>query len=382
MVTKLGRCAALFAALGVMGCATIVGLDDDYQHGGGTFGGGSGGGPGSGGTTSTAAGGGGAMGCVPIVAPGSPGGADDGGNVDFVTALRKIDLDETKSDVTIGLDLDGLCTCQDGGATSCKPLIEKVCDGPGGIDNSLGLIFAKVHEISVGVITSAQISNAADKGSWTSLLRVRGYNGKPDDAKVEALMYTTQGVNAGMPAPKWDGMDAWPIDKASLKSPPNVDSAVTVSTDAYVTNGVLVVHLPKQRLRIRSTLFKMDLELVNVVIQATLKPAVGGYSLTDGVTAGEWSLANAFKDIASIRYAGDTKLCTDDNDFVTVKSVVCANPDLRVDGSGNGSEACDALSFGATFSADPAQLGPIVPDEGPPDNPCAANKDPSTDTCD
>ncbi len=109
-----------------------------------------------------------------------------------------------------------------------------------------------------------------------------------------------------------------------------------------------------------------------------LDPASGSYKLTNGVFGGKWALASAFPGLSSLRYAGGSKLCTDDTNYVGVKGALCGNADLRADGVDG---LCDTLSFGANFTADPAQLGPVVPAAGPPADPCAIDKDPKTDTC-
>lgn len=370
-------CAAVLAALGTTSCAALVGLDQPYTETG-SGGAGAAGGSGGSGAGSQSGGSGGTSGCVTAGVPDPPAVADDGGDIDFVTALRTINLDEKASDVTLGLDLDGLCTCEANAPPSCTPLVELVCDGPGGIDNAVGILFAGVYDLSSGAITSGQISAAANKGQWTNLMRVRGYNGEPDDAKVEVMLYMTQGVSAGMPEPLWDGNDAWPVDDTSLASAPDLDSAMIQSDDAYVSGGVLVARIANERIRIRSTFMKMDLDLVDVTVRANLEGSAAGYKLTDGVVAGRWPLTSAFPNLASIRYIGDQKLCTGDSDYVAVKLTICGNADLRQDGA---SGACDMLSFGATFTADPAKLGGVVPAPGPPAEPCDPSEDPSTDSC-
>ncbi len=382
MVTKrMGGIGALVAAACAASCAALAGLDQDFrpaEEGGG----GSGGATTSSTTASSSAGGSGGGGegggCVLATVPSKPAGEDTGGDVAFVTALRSIQLDEKSLDVTVGLDLDGVCSCLAGGEQSCTPFVESVCDGPGGIDNAVGLIFATVYEFSSGLFSSAQIGKAASDGKWSSLFRVTGYSGETDDPKVDVKVYLTQGVNAGMPVPLWDGNDAWPVDDTSLAMPPDIESAVAVASEAYVAGGVLVARLPTEKLRLRSTLFRMDLELSDVVIRARLEEAPGGYRLVDGVFGGKWLLTDVFKGIASIRYTGDNKLCTDDDDYLAVKEVICGNADLLKDG---GEGTCDTLSFGATFTADPAQLGAVVPAESAPSDPCPPETDPTTDVC-
>ncbi len=377
---KIGALCVGLAALGATGCEAIAGLDKDYHLSSGT--GGTTGGTGGAGGATTSSGGtggaGGATGCVHATVPDPPGVADDGGDVEFVTAMHSINLDEKDFNVTLGLDLDGVCTCEAGAPPTCDQAAGPLCDGPGGIDNAVGIIFATVYDLSSNVISSGQLSSAANAGEWTHLVRVRGYNGKPDDAKVSAMVYMTQGVNAGMAKPLWDGNDAWPIDDASLADPQDPDSALIQTMDGYVAGGVIVLRIASEPLRIRGPLFSMDLELTSVVVRGKLVADGASYKIIEGVIGGRWTLVNAFAGLASIRYAGGNKLCTDDNNYVGVKSALCGDADLRADAMPG---ACDALSFGATFTSDPAKLGGVVPAAGPPADACAVDKDPSTDTC-
>ncbi|MBK8257789.1 MAG: hypothetical protein IPK82_34610 [Polyangiaceae bacterium] len=366
--------AALLAALGAASCAALVGLDQDFERGTGATGGAGGGGAaGTGGTTTTG------PACQPVHPPDNPGGTDSG-DIEFVTAMRKIDLDEKSPDVTLGMDIDGLCTCLEGAPPMCTPIADLVCDGPNGIDNALGIIFAAVYDLSSGAITSGQLSAAAGKGQWTNLVRVRGYNGEANDPKVSVQVYMTQGVNAGMPTPVWDGNDAWPVDDTSLAAPPDLDSALISTEDAYVADNVIVVHIPSEQLRIRGTLFEMNLDLRDVTFRANLEPgtAAGQYKFTNGVVSGKWALVDAFKGLSSIRYASGNKLCIGDDNYLAVKSTICGNADIRIE-SGEGT--CDALSFGATFASDPAKLGMVVPAAGPPSDPCDPGTDPTSDFC-
>ena len=348
MVTRrlAGVLCVAAAACGAASCAMVAGLDQEFRPAG-EGGGGSGGSGGATTTSSTSSaggdGGGGSGGgpvCVLATVPGPPAIADDGGDVSFVAAMRAIELDEKSFDVTLGLDVDGVCSCFEGAPQSCTPIAELVCDGEGGIDNAVGKIFATVYDFSSGLVSSGQLSKAANDGRWTNLIRVRGYNGAADDAKVEVMAYLTQGVNAGMPTPVWNGTDAWPVDDTSLVSPPDLDSALAVADVGYVAGGVLVFRITKEELRLRSNLFRMDLALSDVVVRAKLEAAPGGYKLLEGVISGQWPLTDVFSGIASIRYTGDSKLCTDDTDYLTVKEAICGNADLRRAG---GEGSCDTL---------------------------------------
>jgi hypothetical protein len=384
----LGGVALLAAAgvTGAMGCAVIAGLDKNY-HPSGSGGGGAAGSGGTTTTTDTAGGTGGTGGtgsgtggstCTPLHPPSAPAVQDDGGNIEFVVALHSIDVGEASFDVKIGFDLDGLCTCTNNAPGSCTPIANTVCDGPGGIDNALSLIFATVKQQSAGLVTSGQLSKAANDGRWTGLARVRGYNGKPDDAKVEVLGYSTQGVAAGMPKPIWDGTDKWPVDDSSLADGKNVDNPIVKSIEAYVTGGVLVARFSDQLLRIKGDLFGMDIHIKGFAFAASIENANGLYKLTKGVLMGKWPLSTAFADLASIRYGGSNKLCTDQGTYTTVKAAICGDADLTLDGQPG---TCDALSFGANFTSDAAMLGAVVPGPAPPADGCAPDKDPAGDNC-
>ncbi|MFW5741602.1 MAG: hypothetical protein ACOC1F_14725, partial [Myxococcota bacterium] len=82
-------------------------------------------------------------------------------------------------------------------------------------------------------------------GDWTLLLRVRGYNGLPDDDRVRldwyipAEFYVLQ--DGGKAPPAWDGSDAWPIRTTSLHPPASgqpwdADDTKCFDEHAYVTN--------------------------------------------------------------------------------------------------------------------------------------------------
>ncbi|MEZ4295779.1 MAG: hypothetical protein R3B70_12440 [Polyangiaceae bacterium] len=320
--------------------------------------------------------------CILATVPDPPEGVDDGGAIEVVAALRKIDLDEKKPDVTLGLDLDGTCTCFE----RTRPRRAR----PWRIWSATGLrrhrqrgradLRGRVRSFRAGRSLPGQISSAASKGQWTILLRLRGYNGEKDDPEGAGDGLPPQGVNAGMPAPVWDGNDAWPVDDTSLKAPPDLDSAVVATEDAYVSGGVLVARFASSLLRIRGTLFSMDLDLIDVVVSAKLEPTASGqYNLTNGVVAGKWPLANAFTGLSSIRYVGGNKLCIGDDNYIAVKSTICGSADLLLAG---GEGVCDALSFGVTFASEPAKLGDVVASEGPPSNPCNPDTDPANDVCD
>jgi hypothetical protein len=83
---------AAFVALTGVGCATIAGLGEDFEH---------------------------APVCNPIVAPAAPKVSNAGDTIEFVVAIHTIDLDEEDDTPRYGYDMDGKCSCTLDGQ-SCK----------------------------------------------------------------------------------------------------------------------------------------------------------------------------------------------------------------------------------------------------------------------
>lgn len=170
------------------GCAAISGLNGDYRQGTG----GGGGGGGTGGT------GGSAPACNHLVPPLPPVMSNGGGDIDIVTAIRRVDLDEQQSDLLYGFDIDGLCSCTLDEQSCTLPFWvdpkEAVCDDLRGLDNAAGLALAKLNGLSGGSINSVLLNSEIDSGDWSLLFRLRNYNGAPDDDNVELSVYETTGL--------------------------------------------------------------------------------------------------------------------------------------------------------------------------------------------
>ena len=358
--------------VGSVGCAILAGLDGDRRLASGT------GGSSSVSASSSASGSGGAS-CVPVHIPGPPMIQDAGGSLDFTVALRTIDLGE--SSVTmgkVGLDRDGVCTCP--GPPSCAEptwAYASHCDGLGGRDNAAAQSFSLVNADLGPVISSPQFSYEANKGAWSLLLRVRGYNGGADDDQVEAAFFMTPGLTS---LPKWDGTDAWPVGDGSLADKMSLDQPLFVDPKAYVSGGVLVASLSKLSVLIQSAGVRLQLDLSDVALRATiLQPDSGaGFHLTNGVLGASWILTDMFTDMGGLRLNG-VAICTDSLSYATAKSRLCGTVDLGPSGSDAGAP-CNALSFGMSFAADPAILGPVAALPAPSPG-CSPMKDPSNDVC-
>jgi hypothetical protein len=358
------------------GCAIIAGLDGERYVGQSATTASA-----SSSSSSGAGGGGGsdAAVCSPALPPAPPTIMGAGGADVLTFAMRKIELGGPKKNV--GFDLDGQCTCP--GKTGCQePAWAKGehCDEADGRDNGSGNAFTAINEAfaPLGVISSSQLSQQANSGAWSLLVNVSGYNGGVDDDQVEVALYATPGL--GPAAPKWDGTDAWPVAPLSLVDQISLNQPINKDAKAYVTNRVLVAHLPGATLVFQSPGVHLQVDLISAVFSATLEAKdSGAVRLTEGTMSARWSTPTLFKNLSDLRVNGNTTLCVGDTFYSIVKSALCEAVDLS--STGTPGADCDALSFSVGFEASPALLGavePLLPLNG---TPCPMATDPATDVC-
>ncbi|UQA62193.1 hypothetical protein [Polyangium aurulentum] len=357
----LGLCG-LFSA---SGCELVAGLDGDYKL-----------------DTTPAA-----PVCDSARPPGPPTTQGAGGDVSFTVAIREVDLGETDKTPRFGFDLDEACSCTIDDHSCARPSwvdkTKQVCDDPRGIDNGMSIALNLANVIAGGALSSAIISDGALKGSWTLLLRVKGWSGMPDDDQVEVDIYQTPGFAAGT-VPVWDGTDAWPVDDQSVNAM-DVESPVLVDTAAYVRGGELVARLSSLRLPFRGEMMQLPVTVTSVVLSAKIDTlADGGYALHEGTLGAIWRLPDVFVALADLRYNVSDKLCRDDFAYSPVKHIFCDSTDIHSGGPpADGAEMpqCDAVSFGMRFETEPAQLGALVPHVDGPADACAAGQSPKDDHC-
>lgn len=354
--TKVHIGAALVTFAGI-GCATIAGLDENFQH---------------------------APECDPIVTAAAPKVSNAGDSIDFAAAIRTIDLDEEDDSPRFGFDLDGKCSCTIDGPSCTRPEFvdpkKETCDDTRGLDNGTGVALARINALAAGAISSVIINGGAMQGLWTQIIRVRNYSGTLNDDHVTVAIYETPGLSM----PSWNGADVWPIANTSVGSSGSVDEPIDVDDAAYVRDGVLVAHVPKTHLWLRASSVSLPVDLVSVTLSAKIVEASAGtWRLTEGTLAGKWPLPALFKGLSSFRYDTDLekKLCRDDVIYLQVKNMFCTATDILDPATANGSSECNAISFGMRFDTESVQLGDVMPPLLPPLPACSAGFDPATDSC-
>jgi hypothetical protein len=335
--------------------------------------------------------------------------------VDLVLAVRSVDFKEADSEAptgpTVGYDLDSRCTCQGEGTSCTAPAwaTAEHCDGPAGRDNAWVYIFKAAAMFDPG-FTSATYSERIAAGDFTALVRVRDYNGLPNDEQVTVALYPSGGLKSdpcGPPGhtPLWDGTDRWPVIYSALAGsgggdggfaptggaggcggsasvPPglSLDSPKYFDPQGYVTDGVLVANIPELAIMLTGDVNASAFKLKAAFVTGRLEPIPpdNRWGLREGLLVGRLEVNEVFRTLSTmVSEAG--QLCTDNTIYGWVKTAVCSYPDLAST-LGGPTTPCDAISFGMAFEADAAELGFVYVTAGVP-GVCPVETDPATDQC-
>jgi len=320
--------------------------------------------------------------CVAATYPDPPGGTDNAVSLPgLVFAVHAIDLGDNGD--TPGYDLDNVCTCFEGAGPSCtgaSPQISTYCDATGGVDNQAAKLFQLIElPLGKGLFGSEFFSDKASEGVWSLLIRVEGYSGEMNDPAVSVSLFPSGGTGGKMPA--WDGTDVWAVSAESVGDG-GVSTPLFTSNGGYVSGGVLVATLPTTEVILAGGGTEtITVRLSAGVLTAQIASVGGVWSLKNGVIAARWAAADVFKALSSYRDNNGNPICTNSGlSYTVVKTTICNDADILVDGTQPKSAPCDALSVGIGFSADPAVLGSLQ-DAGAVADGCSPATDPANDSC-
>jgi hypothetical protein len=355
----------------------------------------------------TTGGGGGVPGCQHATWPAPPASADPGTEMlDIVAAIRSIDFGEDAVDTgeIVGYDLDNRCSCQGEESACVVPSYAtgEHCDGPAGRDNATAYLFDQIGMYSGG-LSSQTNTEAIEQGTWTILVRIRDYNGQPNDDQVRLAIYTSPGMDNDpcVPTPVWDGSDRWPVDAVSLVGGEGVGGATgeggcssfdagTTGLDldapryqdlgAYVNDGVVVANLPEAGFDVQTSGTAMNIKFTAGFITARLEldAGTGRWGLRDGLMVGRWKTSDFLSMLGAWQNNGEP-ICTDTLLYPVIKGFLCQYPDVASTLSGP-TTPCDALSFAMAFEAESAQFGFVWRSDPSPTS-CPPETDPANDDC-
>lgn len=338
---------------------------------------------------------------VPDRPPASTSKATD--DVEATFAFRSISLDQSGDRWRrLGLDLDGMNTASVGDAAECMAANgNPTLDGEKGIDNSFG---QHVLPTVVGLLSCLEDNIALNQGLGfgTVLLRLREWNGTPNDAKVDvSVVSAVDGTSADdvtgfewggadgatlmlpgkvgdAPPPAWDGDDVFYVDPGSLVAG-DIRYPLVWKTDAYINNGRVVLPVDTATTFVFLTGPGSFWLSLNGYLIADLSE--DGQTLEKGLLAGRFSAGEL---VATLEPLG---IC-DDGLRGSVTSLLTNNLDLRIDPTlGNPDEQCTASSIAFSFQGIRARIAEtIAPVELPIPDPCAgggpqSGQEPAFDRC-
>ena len=291
---------------------------------------------------------------------------------ELIFAVRAVSLTPASTE---GLDLDGWCTASSVSESSCVPTGSLSPDAVEGIDNSFGTGFAAtlraVYMSGFGTNFDDAVTASNEQGFGNLTLRLRDWNGEPDDQNV-ALTFATSvcGGAAGAPAScpasptgvslDWTRDDNvfFPIEEQFTGGDPEMPRIFDLS--AYVSGGTLVARLPDAAaLALATANGSFTVTLRDTYVIADLDPDGGGISF--GIIAGKWPGVDAIQ----AGFAFGACPGTPGGDFYG--GAVSNALDIVADGPGGAGVPCDAISLAISFTATRATWGPMVPGRPPSD---------------
>lgn len=344
--------------------------------------------------------------CVHSGLPGPPAVDDDPSRElpPIVLALSRFSL-KNDGDAVPGIDLDGVCTCDErvgtahDGGESCVRKGKIACDSEGGVDNAFATV-AEEFAIAIDVDQLAGVNDSIALGKLGALLFIRKYNGLANDREVELGIAASQGLFAttcpnavpddggrGTFSPGWCGDDAWSYAPGSMAGGFPVAWA-----SGHVTDYQVVVALDRAAtlpfggvgLAMGAPLFFGKLVPLGDDFEPrdpSLPPTPSQerlYRLEQGLIVGRAPvsdlLAAAGAAVAPGGGAGNARyMCQNEATYLVVQNRLCAATDIArspkldfVSGY-----PCDAISMTVHVTALPAR---VAEEYAPPpsNNPCVA----------
>ncbi len=308
-----------------------------------------------------------------------PPGSDDGEDVgELVYALKDVVLNQDGERWrTIGYDLDGLCSIGPMPPVECRPPSRTAApetDGEGGIDNAFGHHLYPL--VAVTLPTLEEDARASEElGIGAIVVRIRGWNGEPNDPRVDAMLLIGQAGTEGpadgsrpavddsgtelllpdgssAPPPAWEGND-WFWARSDSFFDGDEARPLLRDDNAYVSDNLLVAQLPERA----DILFQATEQAVLVRLTEGIAVArfVDGGARLEAHVAGRWPILDILQTAARVG------ICPGSTEYNLVAGQLDRIADIRQNaGTGGPDVTCDAMSLGAAFTGYPAHFGGVL----------------------
>jgi len=300
-----------------------------------------------------------------------------------------------------GFDLDGTCTnsatCRDvQDQLSCRGTTARIpFDGELCRDNSFG----SLHAIAAAMpevgdrfgLKHERVNCGLWRGDYSVVMRVSGYNGQSNDAKVRLDLYAGAGLEALPPwscpvddfdtrYPHWRQSGAWRIDTAALRgeieTPGELPDSSMRDANAYVREGYLVATFPAD-VALRFTGDGASYRGFSLTLHRSIwtgkltRSQNGSWGISDGLIGGRIRKSDF---VRTFREQGlcEGPLYADLVGYVEESVDIVADENT----SSEGQPSCDAISFAIGFDAAAMTPGaaatvPPLVECCPPDRPLA-----------
>jgi hypothetical protein len=341
-------------------CQLLIGIDDRKLPDGGVVGGD--GGPGD--PCST-------VGIPPTPDQSTSSGSDMRGGI-FALYAVNTGTDAGAVNRPWGYNLDKTCTCPTALDSCAIKGKTPFCDREAGVDDEGQYVFTELQTAAASISPDAAaffsdelFNNALQKGQSGLLLRVRGYNGKQDDAQVQVAIYSSPGFALDSGAPTWTGTDHWRVDQAYVSGVNAATDTPIYETNGWVNNFTLVASPAQIPIVIGSSAaqpVRLRLDTGYIVAKMTLN-GMDPVSMT-GTLAGRWKAVDFLQGLQGVPDPTDMSkyLCDETKSltYLAVSKTVCGHRDLASNKDFDNTNApCDAVSFGIGFEARKADFGNV-----------------------
>jgi hypothetical protein len=279
--------------------------------------------------------------------------------------------------------MDGVCTasetCEQADLPpSCKAGASQLPrDGRYCRDNTFGRLehtAALVPEISTRYgLSHDKLNCDLCVGHYNFLIRITGYNGKPNDDRVRLDLYPSPGLEKPLP---WDCSDPtwrtrpcftpdmeWTVQESIVAEPrggPDLPPSTIFDADAYVRDGYIVITMPEQTLfwlpGDKGTAVSYPLTIQKGLVTGRIaRGADGVWRISDGIIAGRSRGDDLLRGFRLIGFCEQN----DAENYQLMSTFIGSNLDVLADGQKDPDVACDAMSIGIAFTALQARAGKL-----------------------